>query len=178
MVATIMPSSSNNQFVAGASHLLPTGYHIEPSGSFYWSPRTKTIHTNPQRLETPQGKMALLHEMGHALLDHQAYRSDSGLLQLEAAAWHKAEELAQALNIKLDMAYVQDCLDTYREWLYARSSCPSCHTSGLQTARDTYECTNCQRSWRVSASRFCRVYRMENRHKKTLPQSETEAVFA
>jgi hypothetical protein len=100
-----------------------------------------------------------LHETGHALLEHTAYTSDAELLYLEVAAWKHAELLASMLGVKIDDSHIQQCLDSYRDWLFARSSCPRCLSSSLQTEIDKYECFNCRVQWRVSRSRFCRIYR-------------------
>ena len=177
MVATTMPSNLTNSIIEAIRAMLPDGHQITPGTAFYWSPQTKTIHVRLDKLSSQHGQLALLHEASHALLGHTSYRTDVGLLKLEVAGWEKAKELAHELNIKVDENHIEDCLDTYRNWLYARSSCPSCHISGLQTASNQYECANCLRVWQVSASRFCRVYRMENRHKKTPPRL-TETVFS
>ena len=177
MVATTMQNSSANQLTRVVESLLPPDHRVATGSSFYWSPQTKTIHVDADRLSTPHGQLALLHEASHALLGHASYSSDVSLLKLEVAAWDKARELAALLGVEADSDHIEDCLDTYRDWLYARSSCPNCHISGLQSTKDAYECVNCAKSWRVSGSRFCRVYRMEHRHKKTPPQP-TETVFS
>lgn len=102
---------------------------------------------------------ALLHEVSHALLGHQTYHTDVELLQLEVAAWARAEQLAADFDIHIEADHIQDCLDTYRDWLHGRSICPTCTTRSLQQSDHHYRCHNCHTSWRVSASRFCRPYR-------------------
>ncbi len=140
-----------------------------PSNSFYWSPKKSTIYYEPQRLLTEHGEWALLHEISHALLGHTNYFNDVGLLLYEVAAWEHARNLSDEFDIKIDGEHVEDCLDTYRDWLYARSTCPICRLNALQVDTRTYKCLNCSTRWQVSASRFCRPYRMRTRHEKTSP---------
>lgn len=126
---------------------------------FYWSPETSEIFYN----RAAKGKNAawsLLHETGHALLGHQNYQADYELLRLEVAAWQRAKQVAAELNIEIDEDHIQDCLDTYRDWLYKRSICPNCNTKCLQQGDFVhYRCFNCHTTWSVSANRFNRSYR-------------------
>lgn len=137
-----------------------------PGRQFCWSPETnEIIYKNSSKGR--QARWALLHETGHALLKHDHYKADFELLRLEVAAWEKARQLAAELDITIDEDHIQDCLDTYRDWLYKRSICPTCTTKCLQQGDFVhYRCFNCHTVWRVTASRFCRAYR---RH-KDVPQ--------
>ncbi|HSX23930.1 MAG TPA: hypothetical protein VLE74_02405 [Candidatus Saccharimonadales bacterium] len=139
------------------------------TNTFYWSPQTNSIHFNPDALELEDGQWALLHEAAHALLGHKTYYTDAGLLMLEVAAWQAAEELSRSLEVTINEDHIQDCLNTYRDWLYARSTCPACTLNSLQIDGTTYRCLNCSTQWSVSQSRFCRPYRMQERNKKTSP---------
>jgi len=126
---------------------------------FCWSPETQEIFY-ARGAKGSNSEWSLLHETGHALLDHTTYKADFELLKLEVAAWEKAKELAKSLNIKIDSDHIEDCLDTYRDWLHKRSVCPNCTTQCLQQddlAR--YRCFNCHTEWKVSKNRFCRAYR-------------------
>ncbi len=126
---------------------------------FYWSAETNEIFYKKTRSNT-QDKWSLLHETGHALLNHHTYSSDYHLIKLERDAWDKALELAIKLDVDIDKNHVEDCLDTYREWLYKRSICPTCTTKCLQN-NDLihYQCFNCHTIWKVSNNRLCRSYR-------------------
>lgn len=146
------------------------------AAAFYWSPKTNTIYLNSSALDTPEGMWALLHEAGHAIKAHQSYKTDAGLLMLEVEAWEIAKTLGEKWNVFINEDHIQDCLDTYRNWLYARSTCPSCMLNSLQVDETTYMCLNCSTRWSVSASRFCRPYRMQNKHKKTPPE-QAQTVF-
>jgi hypothetical protein len=126
---------------------------------FSWSPENSTVSYKT----SANGKKAtwsLLHETGHALLEHKSYKADFELIKLEIAAWEKAKELAGELGIAIDNDHIEDCLDTYRDWLYKRSICPTCTNKCLQQDDYThYRCFNCHTVWRVSTNRFCRAYR-------------------
>lgn len=131
-----------------------------PAQQFVWSPETGEILYSTSAAERPEAAWSLLHETGHALLGHKSYKADFELIRLEAEAWQKAQELGRDFAIEIDQDHIQDCLDTYRDWLYKRSICPVCTTKCLQQDDFVhYKCFNCHAVWRVSASRFCRAYR-------------------
>lgn len=132
------------------------------SDQYCWSPESREIMYNKADINTfaNEAVWSLLHETGHALLQHQTYHADIELLRLEVDAWERAKLLARELDIHIDEDHIQDCLDTYRDWLDKRSICPSCNTKSIQNdAQQTYTCYNCHTTWRVTANRFCRVYR-------------------
>lgn len=125
---------------------------------FYWSPETKEIYY--KKTTGQESVWSLLHETGHALLDHTSYGADFELIRLEVDAWQKARQIADDLNITIDENHIQNCLDTYRDWLYKRSICPNCSNKSLQQDDLThYQCFNCRVVWKVTANRFCRAYR-------------------
>jgi hypothetical protein len=138
--------------------------------AFYWSPKTQTI-TYTARASSKVAVWSLLHELGHALLGHDSYTSDLELLLLEVAAWETASELAKRYNHQIDDDHIQDCLDTYRDWLHQRSTCPTCGNQSLQQDAEHYRCFNCRTTWKVTASRFCRPYRRVAPTTKTSPTS-------
>ncbi len=138
-----------------------------PGKQFRWSPLKQQIMFVKEQLVQPQGYWTLLHELSHALLGHKNYRSDLELVKMESAAWEHALELAEVYNVSIPNDYIQDCLDTYRDWLHLRSTCPTCTTHSLQQNDQKYTCYNCGHTWRVSSSRFCRPYRMSQN--KTVP---------
>jgi hypothetical protein len=130
-----------------------------PGKVFMWSPTQQKVFYTQRPADGAPSEWSLLHEVGHALLGHHAYRSDVQLLKMEVAAWHRAEALAKAYGIHIEPDYIQDCLDTYRDWLHRRSTCPTCGTTSLQTDSTTYQCHNCHTRWHVSRSLLCRPYR-------------------
>lgn len=129
------------------------------SSTFRWSPANKTVYYVEASLSDNSGIWALIHETAHAVLDHASYQTDFGLLKMEVAAWEKAKDIASDVGITIDNEHIEDCLDTYRDWLHRRSTCPTCGTVSLQQSTHEYRCHNCQATWAVSAERFCRPYR-------------------
>lgn len=127
------------------------------STHFSWHAGSK--HISYRKLDTIQAVWALLHEIGHAELEHADFSSDIELLQKEVTAWAKAHEISARYNITIDQDYIEDNLDSYRDWLHIRATCPTCFERCLQTDRHTYTCHNCGTTWRVTGSRLCRPYR-------------------
>lgn len=142
------------------SKMLPD-IRFSPGERFCWSPSDRTITYAPDQIEA-DGRWALLHETGHAILGHKSYNTDYELLKLEVEAWEKAKELATNLGLIISEDHIQQCLDSYRDWLHRRSTCPTCGTKTIQKdASSTYSCFNCHAIWQVSPSRFCRAYRSQ-----------------
>jgi hypothetical protein len=126
---------------------------------FYWSPETSEIFYNNESNDKI-AVWSLLHETGHAILNHKIYKFDFELVRLEMEAWERAKQLAKEFGELIDEEHIQDCLDTYRDWLYRRSICPNCTAKCLQQGDIIhYRCFNCHTKWKVSSSRFCRSYR-------------------
>ena len=133
------------------------GIEFVAGSTFYWSPIDKKVYYG--KLESAQAAFSLLHELSHSLLKHKTYDNDISLLMLEAAAWEKAIKVAKKYDISIPDDHVQDCLDTYRDWLHKRSTCPNCKAHGIQKDNGNYSCLNCKSDWQVTSARFCRVYR-------------------
>jgi hypothetical protein len=128
--------------------------------SFFWSPLTNTVTYSSHTSTQPKiAEWALLHEVSHAILRHDHYHSDFELVKLEVEAWTYAKKLAKSYNIFIDYEHIENCLDTYRDWLHKRSMCPSCKTISTQLSSNVYQCINCMMKWSVTNSRFCRPYR-------------------
>jgi ribosomal protein L37AE/L43A len=157
MAATTTTNNRSDVFIGRLAHDYPD-YSFEPGKQEHWSPKTHTITFNPDQ---PLKKMryGVLHELAHALLEHTTYQSDFELLQLESKAWEMADKIGHKYGVVIDHDHIQRCLDTYRDWLHQRSSCPTCGTNALQQDATTYHCFNCQTQWQVSADRFARSYR-------------------
>lgn len=163
---------------AAADHIrvLLTDTAVVAGEGLCWSPKTKTI-TYRQGDEGEDNLWGLLHEAGHAKLQHINFKSDMELLQLEVAAWSVASEIASQLGLIIDPEHVQDCLDTYRDWLHQRSTCPRCGIVSFQETTNRYKCFNCRKTWLVSASRLCRPYRLSSYDMKNRPDAASQAVF-
>ena len=126
------------------------------SDTFRWDPQIPAIYYSNS---SKGGVWTLLHEVGHMVLEHKEYKSDFALLKMETQAWQKAKELAAKYKLAISQEYIEKCLDSYRDWLYQRSSCRECSQAGLEITTGLYKCINCNFRWKVSPERFCRVYR-------------------
>lgn len=154
-------SKISNKFIVQIAKDYPQ-FSFKPGPQENWSPRTKTItYSDSEPLE--ELRYGLLHELAHALLGHNNYHSDFELLKMEAEAWELAAKIASKYGIKLDEDHIQDCLDTYRDWLHRRSKCPTCGMHVLQKDSQSYQCFNCDTAWRVSGRRFARPYRLKQK---------------
>ena len=123
---------------------------------FRWNHHACAITYTPNDTHACQ---RLLHEYGHALLNHSGYSRDIELIAMERAAWQKALETAAKFSVAIDSKLIEDAIDTYRDWLHARSQCPHCQSTGLQTGPNKYSCLACGRSWRVSQAKLCQLRR-------------------
>lgn len=124
----------------------------------HWSPRTKTITYNPAQ-GLKDLRSGVLHELAHARLGHASYESDLELIKLESEAWALAAKIGKKYGVKISQDHIQNCLDTYRDWLHRRSTCPTCAAHGLQQDSGSYQCLNCQAKWAVTSDHFARAYR-------------------
>ena len=133
---------------------------FEPVGHFAFSSSDDVIYYDHVQLkrETNEARLALLHEVSHALLGHFTYASDFELLVMEAEAWHKTMQLCDDFGVRVDQAYIEDCISTYDAWLTARSTCPACQNLCLSSKQpDIYTCFACGAKWLASSDRFNRV---------------------
>lgn len=133
------------------------------SDDFAWSPSIRTVSYNP---ELPHAAALTLHELSHGLLDHTEYKRDIELIAFEVAAWEKARELAAKYHIDIPENVIEDSLDTYRDWMHARSTCPACSATGYQITRDSYACPACTHEWRVNEARLCALRRYKKKPTK------------
>ncbi|GAC1392432.1 MAG: hypothetical protein NVSMB46_08270 [Candidatus Saccharimonadales bacterium] len=146
--------------------------------SFFWSPETSLITYDKKALKDLSGFWALFHEVAHASLGHTSYSTDFELLLLEVAAWEKATELSSRYSVTISQSHIQDCLDTYRDWLHERSTCPTCSCVTFQKTITDYACHNCPTTWKVSPSKFCRPYRLKYRSpKEKSPERNVQTTF-
>ena len=131
---------------------------FEQGESLCWNPTKKSItHPGKDSLDTIYG---LIHEIAHAKLTHSSFLHDIELIKMEREAWNLACEIAQdKFDIKISGEYIEDCLDSYRDWLYRRSLCPRCALSGFQVNSHEYSCPHCLIDWNVPVSRLCTVKR-------------------
>lgn len=126
------------------------------SDDFLWSSASKTIYYS----QDEGSDLLLLHELGHAVSQHEDFSFDIELLSQEREAWDLVRrELAARYSVDLDDELIENTLDTYREWLHKRALCPTCGLTGLQTKTSTYVCANCRCSWHPNDARRCALRR-------------------
>lgn len=124
--------------------------------NFLWSPSDSTIYYDKSIDYRPA---FLLHELAHALLGHNSYDRDIQLITMERQAWDHTKELAPPYGITIPDDIVQSNLDSYRDWIHDRSTCPNCKATGIQTERIIYSCPACRHQWRVNEARTCALRR-------------------
>jgi len=133
-------------------------YQFVLADDFVWSPTENTIYyAEVARIEA---LWALVHELAHARLGHIDFQTDIQLVSKEAEAWQFAKlTLGPTYGLVITDTYIEDQLDSYRDWLHQRSLCPTCHQTGLQTQTHHYSCINCGGVWRVNDARRCSLRR-------------------
>lgn len=130
-------------------------FSFKRADHFLWSPPDQTIYYTDNDADSG----LLLHELSHGLLGHVDYERDVELIAMEREAWDKALELAGEYEEIITNDMVESALDTYRDWLHARSTCPECDATGLQIKNRTYSCLACHHIWHVNEARMCALRR-------------------
>ena len=114
---------------------------------FIFKPGKKFLFRPPKTIfyveNHPDFDSLLLHELSHALLGHKTFKTDLERLKMESAAWDKAKELATKYNLEIDQNLIEAELDSYRDWLHAKSKCKKCGLTRYQTPDGTYHCPHC-----------------------------------
>lgn len=139
---------------------------FQPADTFCWAAQKTTVLYVPELLKKPRGLQQLLHEIGHAISGHTSFTSGVELLRMETEAWEAARSLAKKYKIIIKKSHIEYCLDSYRDWLHVRSTCPNCQAIASETEPCQYRCFNCLHNWRVSPDQRTRCYR------RTLVRSE------
>jgi hypothetical protein len=155
-----------------------------PGRYFMWSPATRTITYDTRRMSTNNGRLALLHEIGHARLGHRIYKYDMELLRMEMEAWDIARQLAPTLGVRINEDHIASTIASYDQWLTKRATCPDCDNFSLQRGRDSYGCFVCGAKWVVNWRKDRRVKRTiisrftgaeDDKPKATVPQQPAAA---
>ena len=63
---------------------------------------------------------------------------------MEREAWEKARKLASKYEVEFDDEVAEQELDSYRDWLDAKSRCPVCGLTRYQTPDGMYHCPKCE----------------------------------
>lgn len=136
-----------------------TCYQFVSGTRYQWSAIHQTITYDTS---SPINESFLLHELAHAILNHSNYSIDIKLLRQEGAAWYYAQTmLAPRYSLVIKGDTIDDCLESYREWIHKRSTCPVCSQAGLQVKSKIYTCMNCTYSWKVNDARQCQLRRLK-----------------
>lgn len=136
-------------------------FHFEAGDTFEWNPVESIIVYD---VDDPYSDSRLLHEVSHAILKHQSYERDIDLIAMERDAWQYARmELAPYYDTLIEGDIIHRDMNTYRDWLHNRSTCPYCGSNGIQTKKIQYQCVTCRKSWQVNEARTCslRRYKLE-----------------
>lgn len=119
-----------------------------PATVAHWSSLDNTVYYNS---DEQHADWVLLHETAHGLLGHRDYMRDIKLLAVEREAWHYAATvLAPQFDITVDSDFIETQIDTYRDWLHAKSTCPTCQSTGYETSQQHYSCVHCGAAWRTN----------------------------
>ncbi|MCL1876552.1 hypothetical protein FWF74_00715 [Candidatus Saccharibacteria bacterium] len=128
-------------------------FNFEKSEHNFYLPTEKTIFYTGDAAR-------LLHELGHGILDHKDFVQDIELIHIERDAWDKAREIAPKYGVEIDDSAVENALDDYRDWLHARSLCPKCRQTGVQSRENlNYYCVSCNTKWSANDARSCGLKR-------------------
>ena len=130
---------------------------FHPGEQFEWKPEAQSVTYN---LTDPSFNARLLHEVGHSQLKHSSYSRDIDLVAMERDAWQEARvTLAPRYDIAISSEEIDIDMDTYRDWLHERSTCPYCESNGIQTGSKEYTCVTCRKKWQVNEARTCSLRR-------------------
>ena len=138
---SVTPDNTSITPDALISHLqadYPDFRFLEGSKFAFRPPRTIIIGP-PQ----PFFALLTLHELAHALCKHKSYDTHVSRIRIESEAWERAKALSADYGISWNEDFVQDQLDTYRDWLHIKSLCPTCHLTRFQTPDGDYHCPHC-----------------------------------
>ncbi len=131
--------------------------HFEVGEQFEWQPKEKMILYDPADVFHDAH---LLHETAHAILQHEQYERDIDLIKMERDAWELVRNnLGPHYGVEVPASIVHHDMDTYRDWLHDRSTCPNCQSTGIQTKKFAYRCLSCSQAWRVNEARTCALRR-------------------
>lgn len=129
---------------------------------YRWSPSTQTVYY--ANLASNEDLFRLLHELGHGVLGHTSFDQDIELLAMERQAWLSAQNIAKTYEYVIDDEAIENALDSYRDWLHARSRCPKCPGTGVQDKTTShYVCILCRAQWRANDARQCGLKRYQTK---------------
>ena len=113
------------------------------------SPASKAVKSTIF-LGPPQPFFALqtLHELAHGLCGHKDWSTSVLRLKCEREAWERARGLflkyKKLVPDPWSEDFIEASLDTYRDWLHAKTLCPRCHLTRFQSDDGAYHCPRCE----------------------------------
>ncbi len=131
-----------------------------PAGYFAYDASEDIVNYDPLKIRNNAGKLALLHEISHALLGHFHYRFDFELYAMEMDAWNMTRTLAIKHAVGVQDSYINECMDSYDVWLTKRGTCPRCNHFNLQANPNQFKCYRCLTQWKVSEDIQSSIRRM------------------
>ncbi len=127
---------------------------------FSYNPEKRSINYPAKVNNVKKSIYALLHEVGHYACNHVSYDHDLDLLEKELEAWRKARQIASELDINISDKYVDNCLNSYRDWLHQRSQCQLCsNPAAIKSYSDNKflkHCLICNQSELVEIYSLCK----------------------
>ena len=154
MVATTTQlTNSIDKFVSQLRADYPE-FKFTLSNIAHWSAHDQTVYFSKS-----SDKITLIHELGHAIRGHRTFIQDIELLRIECEAWQTARQIAPKYQLSIKEDTVQNALDSYRDWLHARSRCPNCKNAGIQSRENYYRCPLCLTAWQANDARQCGLRR-------------------
>lgn len=136
-------------------------FSFESADTFYWSPKDQCIYYINNEIADEQGVFQLFHELGHACHSHRYFNSGVHLLKIESEAWQEAVVIAKKYGMVLPPERIESSLDTYRDWLHRRSTCPRCDSVSVEKSANHYHCFTCSQDWTVPDHQQTRCYRQK-----------------
>lgn len=116
-------------------------YNFCSSNKFMFRPpRTILFNTLDQNFNS-----LILHELGHATLGHRTFKTDIDRIKMERAAWNEAKNIAKNYHISIDDNLIESAIDSYRDWLHAKSKCKKCGLTKYQDSNGVYHCPYCDK---------------------------------
>lgn len=152
-----------------ATHELLTAFPEQTfaaGNDFVYDSADDIVYYDSDNLHSDTGRLSLLHEIAHARLAHFHYTSDLELFIMETKAWALTRQLADQYAVAIDDDYIDDCLQSYANWLEQRATCPLCDNFSLQQGHSTYRCFRCGTRWRVYTDALERIRRQRIDYEK------------
>ncbi|MBR3204074.1 hypothetical protein IKF81_00095 [Candidatus Saccharibacteria bacterium] len=137
-------SPENQAFLSKIQKEYPF-FSIKPGKKFLFRPQKTILYEE----KNTNFQLLLLHELSHALLNHFTYKTSIERLQIERDAWEKTKILCEKYSIPFDENFIQDELDTYRNWLHQKTICKKCGLTCIETDNHSLFCPKCQKHFQI-----------------------------